>query len=70
MTMNSKKAKRRPVLSIQLSEDLEAYLREHAEAGYRSLSKEVAMRLEHSRQVETQQARARQGLAQAGPLAK
>jgi len=35
-----------------LPEDLETYLRERADAGYRSVSKEVAMRLEQSRQAD------------------
>ena len=52
MTTNANSAKRRPILSIQLPEDLEGYLRERADAGYRSVSKEVVMRLEQSRQAD------------------
>ena len=57
MTTNAKPVKRRPILSIQLPEDLEAYVRERADAGYRSVNKEVAMRLEQSRQADLKAAR-------------
>lgn len=56
MTTNAKLTKRRPILSIQLPRDLEAYLRERADAGYRTVSKEVVMRLEQSRQNDEQSA--------------
>lgn len=48
-------AKRKPPLSILLPPELEAFLRKRAQQGYRSISKEIAMRLEQSRQAELEQ---------------
>lgn len=39
-------------LSFKLSNDLREYLRSRAEAGFRSISKEIVMRLEQSRQAD------------------
>lgn len=52
MTTTSPPRKRRPPFSLVLPEDLESYLRARAGAGYRSITKEIAMRLERSRELE------------------
>lgn len=44
--------KRKPPFSLMLPDDLDAYLRAKAAAAYRSVTKEIEMRLEHSRQHE------------------
>lgn len=43
-----------PALSFKLSNELREYLRSQAEAGFRSISKEIVMRLEASRQADQQ----------------
>jgi len=46
--------KRRSPVSVKLSDELESYLREKAKTGFRSLSKEIVMRLEMTRNEEGQ----------------
>ncbi|MEN5181780.1 hypothetical protein ABE501_18620 [Comamonas testosteroni] len=47
-TTSAKKPK--PPVSVKLSDDLEEFLRQRAKEGFRSLSMEIKMRLEWSRQ--------------------
>lgn len=48
----SSDTKRRPPVSVKLPDDLENYLRERAKHDFRSLSKEIVMRLEQSRKAQ------------------
>lgn len=57
--MQQQAKKRKPPLSLVLPDDLQKYLQDKAAAGYRSVTKEITMRLEQSRQAEQQ----RQGSA-------
>jgi hypothetical protein len=57
MTSNlTSTTRRKPPFSLVLKDDLEAFLRAKAGAGYRSLTKEITMRLELSRKLELQAA--------------
>lgn len=46
--------KQRPNVYIRLGDDLEQYLRDRAAAGHRTLTREIRMRLEASRQADQQ----------------
>ena len=61
--MTTKTAKKRPLqVALNLPEDVEMRIRQHAEAGFRTISKEIVMRL--MRQDEAlQKAAERQGVA-------
>ncbi|MDE1557370.1 MULTISPECIES: hypothetical protein [Comamonas] len=53
MTLSCIDAKKpKPPVSVKLPNDLEEYLRDQAKVGFRSLSKEITMRLEQSRKAE------------------
>ncbi|WP_313082608.1 hypothetical protein [Pulveribacter sp.] len=47
-------AKQKPNVAVRLSDDLEQYLREKAAAAHRTLTGEIRMRLEASRQADQQ----------------
>ncbi len=50
----TKQKEKSSALSFKLSDELREYLRSQAEAGFRSISKEIVMRLELSRQADQQ----------------
>ncbi|WP_448868990.1 hypothetical protein [Delftia acidovorans] len=53
MTLTTNEAKKpKPPTSVKLPQELELFLREQAKEGFRSLSKEIVMRLEQSRKVQ------------------
>lgn len=47
-------AKQKPNVAVRLNDDLEQYLREKATAAHRTLTGEIRMRLEASRQADQQ----------------
>jgi hypothetical protein len=53
-TSKVKPPKRKPPFSLVLPDDLEAFLRAKAGMGYRSMTKEITMRLEQSRMFDEQ----------------
>jgi len=55
MTTKPKPTKpRKAPFSLALTDELEAFLRAKADAGFRSLTKEITMRLEQSRKLDLQ----------------
>lgn len=46
--------KQRPPVAVRISDDLEQYLRDKAAEGHRTLTAEIRMRLEQSRECERQ----------------
>ena len=53
--MSTTPKKQKPPVYIRVGDELEQYLRERAEAGHRTLTSEIRMRLELTRTLDQQQ---------------